>query len=140
MCFARAVLRTVLKMATAVPDAQDWHGAVVNNARRMHSGASVTEESGVCGSRSIQLVIHAKCQHLMALVDSFRRDWCERRRRGGEAGARRAEIDVFVPTYDRPFACQGMLDAPPIVQPHRSTLVEATWVGAAPAKLRSNVL
>jgi fatty acid desaturase len=39
----------VLRMATAVPDAQDRRGTVVNNARRMRSGASVTEDQASAG-------------------------------------------------------------------------------------------
>jgi fatty acid desaturase len=39
----------VLRMATAVPDAQDRPGAVVNNARRMRGGASVTDDQASAG-------------------------------------------------------------------------------------------
>ena len=40
---------SVLRMATAVPNAQDRRGTVVNNARRMRSGASVTEDQASAG-------------------------------------------------------------------------------------------
>jgi len=40
---------SVLRMATAVPDAQDRRGAVVNNARRMRSGASVSGDQASAG-------------------------------------------------------------------------------------------
>jgi hypothetical protein len=40
---------SVLRMATAVPNAQDRRGAVVNSARRMRSGASVTEDHASAG-------------------------------------------------------------------------------------------
>ena len=40
---------SVLRMATAMPDAQDRRGAVVNNARRMRSGSSVGEDQASAG-------------------------------------------------------------------------------------------
>jgi fatty acid desaturase len=39
----------VLKMATAVPDSQDRRGAIVSNARRMRSGASVARDQASAG-------------------------------------------------------------------------------------------
>ncbi len=40
---------TVLRMATALPYGQDRRGAVVNNARRMRGGASITEDQASAG-------------------------------------------------------------------------------------------
>jgi hypothetical protein len=40
---------SVLRMATAAPDAQDRRGAVVNNALRLRGGASVTEDQASAG-------------------------------------------------------------------------------------------
>src|SRR6516162_5401378 len=77
-----------------------------------HRETSSRPLSAQTGSRSIQLVIHAERQQLIALIDRFSRDGRERSRCIGKADARRAEIDVFVLTHDRPLAGQGMLDAP----------------------------
>ncbi len=40
---------TVLRMATALPNAQDRRGALVNNARRMRGGASITDAQASAG-------------------------------------------------------------------------------------------
>jgi fatty acid desaturase len=40
---------SVLRIATAAPHARDRHGAVVNNARRRRSGASITEDQASAG-------------------------------------------------------------------------------------------
>jgi hypothetical protein len=40
---------SVLRMATAVPHGRDRRGVVVNNARRMRSGASITEDQASAG-------------------------------------------------------------------------------------------
>jgi hypothetical protein len=40
---------TVLRMATALPNAQDRRGALVNNARRMRSGVSITGDQASSG-------------------------------------------------------------------------------------------
>ena len=59
---------------------------------------------------SIELVVHRKRQHLIALIDGLAPHRSNRGGHAGEADVRRTEIDIFVFTDDRPFAGQGMLD------------------------------
>ena len=83
-------------------------GGVFELSRNLYLHRSMSSHQA---STSIEFVIHAKCQHLIALIDDFRRNRRDQGRCSRKANTGRAKINIFVFSHNGPFAGQRLLDA-----------------------------